>query len=72
MYPEVVEFLRQAGTYRCLTCSVAVDALPAATSVYELAQPGAGNPDRLQSEKEIVKAKADFTPAPALFENTKH
>ena len=40
-YPEVVEFLRQANSCPCLTCALAVDALPQATSVYYLARHGA-------------------------------
>ncbi len=40
-YPEVMDFLRQAGEYHCVTCPVAVDALPQAPSVYELARDGA-------------------------------
>jgi hypothetical protein len=36
-YPDVVELLRQAGTYHCLTCPLAVDALPQSTPVPELA-----------------------------------
>jgi hypothetical protein len=38
LYNEVVEFLQQAGELHCLNCSVAVDALPQATSVYDLAK----------------------------------
>lgn len=37
-YPEVIDFLHQAGAYRCLNCPVAVDALPQAASVYDIAR----------------------------------
>jgi hypothetical protein len=39
-YPEVIDFLRQAREYHCVNCPIAADALPQATSVYELAKSG--------------------------------
>jgi hypothetical protein len=40
-YPDVVELLQQASRFRNLDCPLRVDALPQATSVYELARAGA-------------------------------
>ena len=40
MYPEVVELLQQAQDCQSLSCRVRVDALPQATSVFELAKAG--------------------------------
>jgi hypothetical protein len=37
-YTEVVDLLRQAAKFNCLTCQLAVDALPQATTVEQLAQ----------------------------------
>jgi hypothetical protein len=66
-YPDVVEMLRQASKCRCLTCQVAVDALPQATSVYELAKAGADDPEFLKTDEAIVKARLDFGATPNLF-----
>lgn len=65
-YPEVVELVGQVDRCRSLTCNVAIDALPQATSIYELAQ---GGKDRefLRTDPEILKAKADFSPTPNLM-----
>jgi hypothetical protein len=69
-YPDAVELLRQADRCKCLTCPVAVDALPEATSVYRLAKLGAGeDAEALQTDEEIVKARADLSPTPTLFDN---
>jgi hypothetical protein len=43
-YPDVVEILHQAGTYHCLSCPLAVDALPQAISVAEVS----GEPAKLE------------------------
>lgn len=67
-YPNVVEFLQKAGNCECLTASVRMDALPKATSVYELAVKGAENPDFVEGDAEILKA--DLGATPTLFEKT--
>ena len=67
-YAEVVEFLRQAGTYRCLTCPVAIDALPQAVSVYDLAREGAGNPELKRGDAEIREAQKEFGATPTLYD----
>lgn len=69
-YAEVVDFLRQAGTYQCLNCPVAVDALPQATSVHDLARDGAKNPNLLKSDAGILKERDVLGPTPALFEKS--
>jgi hypothetical protein len=67
-YPEAVEFLRQAGTYRCLSCPVAVDALPQATSVYELARDGGRHPDLQAGDAEVLQARDQFGATPTLYD----
>jgi hypothetical protein len=67
-YPDVVELLRQADRYRCLSCPVAMDALPQATSVYELARAGASNPEYFRTDEEILSARHDFGATPNLFD----
>jgi flagellar basal body P-ring protein FlgI len=76
-YPDIVDLLRRADGCHCLSCSVAVDALPEATSVFQLARAGekrkSKNPadddeELLQSDKEIQAAKAEFGATPNLFE----
>jgi hypothetical protein len=67
-YADVIEFLRRADRLQCLSCKVAVDALPQATSVYELAKAGAGDPEALQTHPEILQAKDEFNATPTLFE----
>jgi hypothetical protein len=69
MYPEVVDVLRQADRCQCLSCPVAIDALPQATSVYELAMEGHNrDPQLLVGAEEIRKARSDFGSTPTLFE----
>lgn len=69
MYPEVVEVVRQADRCQCLSCPVAIDALPQATSVYELAKEGGSrDPQLLVGAEEIRKARSDFGSTPTLFE----
>jgi hypothetical protein len=67
-YADAVELLRKAGQLQCLSCPVAIDALPQATSVYDLAKAGAGDPDLLKTHPEILAAKADFGSTPTLFD----
>lgn len=68
-YPDVVELLRQAHHCQTLNCAVAVDALPQATSVYDLARAGKNDPN-VKTDIEIFEAKADFGSTPTLFEST--
>ncbi len=67
-YPDAVEFLRQADRHEGLSCRVAIDALPQKTEVFQLAKAGAGDPDLLVTDEEILRAKADFGATPTLFE----
>jgi hypothetical protein len=69
-YPEVAEFLRQAGDYRCLNCPVAIDALPQATSVYELVKGGGAQPEILKTDAESLRAQEAFGATPTLYEKT--
>jgi len=55
IYPEVVDFLRQAGEFHCLNCPLAIDALPQATSIFDLAQDGATNPQLLERIAETAR-----------------
>jgi hypothetical protein len=68
VYPDVVDVLRRVDHLQCLSCKVAVDALPQDTTVYELAKAGAGEHDATPTNPEIVKARADFSATPTLFE----
>lgn len=69
LYPEIVELLRQVENYQCLNCAIAVDALPQAPSVFELARRGAAGGDLSQpDDQEILKAKDDFGATPSLYE----
>jgi hypothetical protein len=52
-YGDVVGLLRQAGDYECLSCPLAVDALPQAISVVDLAQKGADDPELLQADQAV-------------------
>jgi hypothetical protein len=67
-YSDAFEVLRKADHFQCLSCRLAVDALPQATSVYDLAKAGAGDPELLKTHPEILNAKADFGATPNLFE----
>src|SRR5207244_6757608 len=71
MYPEAVELLKQAHYCKCLNCPVAVDALPQATSVFDLAKEGKRDSKSAQAEEEILKARGDFNATPTLFETSK-
>jgi hypothetical protein len=70
IYPDVVEVIRRVDHQKCLNCLVAVDALPQATDVYDLAKAGAGDPELLKTHPEILGAKADFGATPTLFEKS--
>jgi hypothetical protein len=67
-YPDVVELLRRVERAQCLSCRIAVDALPQAVSVQDLAKAGAGDPEMLKTHPEILDARADFSATPTLFE----
>jgi hypothetical protein len=67
-YTDAVEVLRRADQLQCLNCPVAIDALPQATSVYDLAKAGAGDPELLKTHAEILAARADLGSTPTLFE----
>jgi hypothetical protein len=69
-YSDAVEVLRKADHFQCLSCRLAVDALPQATSVYDLAKAGAGDPELLKTHPEILNAKADFGATPNLFQKS--
>jgi len=72
-YPDAVDLLRKADQCRCVTGRVVVDALPQATTVYDLARTGqleegeAGS-DLLKTDKEVLDARSDFGATPTLFE----
>jgi hypothetical protein len=67
-YADAVEILRRADQLQCLSCPVAVDALPQAIAVEDLAKAGAGDAALLQTHPEILDALADFVSTPTLFE----
>lgn len=61
LYPEVVEMLQQAHGIDRLSCRVRVDALPQATSVYDLVELGKGG-------KKEGGAEIDLGATPTLYE----
>ena len=63
-YTDVVEFLRRANDLQCLSCQVAVDSLPQAPSVYDLAKAGTGG---RESPAEIAQAN-ELGATPTLFD----
>ena len=67
-YPEVVELLHRADRLQCLSCKVAVDALPQLTTVYDLSKAGTDDPELLQTPQEVLDAKGDFNATPTLFD----
>jgi hypothetical protein len=67
-YAEALELLRRADHLQCLSCKVAVDALPQRIEVEDLAKAGAGDPELAKTHPEILDAKADFSPTPNLFD----
>jgi hypothetical protein len=68
LYPDVVEFLQQTGKFHCLTCAVAVDALPRAISVFDLAKDGAQNSPLPGTDPAIIAAGESLGATPTLFE----
>jgi hypothetical protein len=69
-YPDAIELLRKADQSRSLSGMMAIDALPQAVSVYELAKAGAGGPDLAGVDAEILTAREGFGATPTLFEKT--
>jgi hypothetical protein len=67
-YPDAVELLHQAERTKCLSCQVAVDALPEAPSVVQLAQAGR-NGNQKNTDGEILNARAEFGATPNLFQS---
>ncbi|MBL8793059.1 MAG: flagellar basal body P-ring protein FlgI [Planctomycetia bacterium] len=66
VYPDAIELVRQAGRHKCLSCPVAVDALPEAPTVQQLARAGKGQADTGGSP-EILNARSEFGATPNLF-----
>jgi hypothetical protein len=66
-YTEAVELLRQAHGCQCVSCPVAVDQLPQAVSVEELARAGARDPELLRLDGDILDARPDFGDTPTLY-----
>jgi flagellar basal body P-ring protein FlgI len=73
-YPEVIEMLHQAGSCKCLSCELAVDALPQAITVKELAKAGIRSKgkeidlDEDGSDAEIRQAQSEFGITPNIFQ----
>src|SRR5262249_23095181 len=67
-YPDAVELLRQSDRNKCLSCPVAVDALPEAPSVFQLARAGQSDPNLKTTDGEILNARAEFGATPNLFQ----
>jgi hypothetical protein len=67
-YSDAMEVLKHADRQQCLNCRVGVDALPQATSVFDLAKAGSVDSEFVQTHPEIIEAKADFGSTPNLFD----
>jgi hypothetical protein len=66
IYPEVVAVLQQAETSDGLSCRVRCDALPQATSVYELARMGQNTSG--EGGGELIPAGQDLGVTPTLYD----
>ena len=64
-YPEVTELLRQAHATERLSCRLRCDALPQATSVFDLADAGKGGAGLERAEAAGI---APLGPTPSMFE----
>jgi flagellar basal body P-ring protein FlgI len=67
-YSDAMEVLRHADRQQCLNCKIAVDALPQATSVFDLANAGNVDSELVRTHPEIIEARADLGATPNLFE----
>src|SRR5262249_11223613 len=66
-YPDAVELLRQADTNKCMSCALAIDAMPEAPSVHQLARAGQNDANVRVTDGEILNARAEFGATPNLF-----
>ena len=64
-YPEVTELLTEASRLKNLNCPLAIDALPRASSIYELARSGR-KPDGDAGES-ATDTGGDLGTTPSLF-----
>ncbi len=69
-YSDAAELLRQADRNKCLSCPVAVDALPDAPAVEELARARQGDGNQRPTDGEILNARGELTGTPNLFQRT--
>lgn len=69
-YPQIDELLQQAHKCSCLSCPLKIDALPQATSIYQLAKDGADDPDFVNTDEDIINARKDFGATPTLFDKS--
>jgi hypothetical protein len=69
LYPEAVAILQQADSCGALSCRLRCDALPQATSVYELVQLGQQKPGQEDADMELIPAGQDLGATPTLFDN---
>jgi hypothetical protein len=67
LYPEAVELLQQADACRSLSCRVRCDALPQATSVYDLVKAGQSGKDQ-EGAAGLVPAGQDLGSTPTLYQ----
>ena len=76
-YSEVLELLRQADDAKCLSCRVRRDALPQATSTYDLIKAGVQrkkeilNPDYKRdaiSDVQLIRPTKEHQVTPTLYE----
>ncbi len=68
-YPEVVEMLHEASNIGCLSCRVRCDALPQATSVWDLQKAGNGAIE-LNGLGGGISIEANLGATPTLYETT--
>jgi hypothetical protein len=66
-YPDVVEFLLRSSKYRNLNCKLAVDALPQAPAVYEIAAEGVRRKNQKKTDDDDEDEGAELGGTPNLF-----
>ena len=69
-YADVIDLLRQADRLHCLNCQVAVDALPSAMAVEDIARAGSEAGDS-GLDAEIIQAHGSLNATPNLFSGPK-
>jgi flagellar basal body P-ring protein FlgI len=70
MYPDAVELLRQADRCQCLTCRVAIDALPQRIEAEDLTRHDLNDDKFHELQEELERANDDLGDTPTLYDRT--